>query len=311
MPDSLLVTGRVRPPPGLSRHSGDAQVQIENKPLEQHSGTTALPALALPTHPSEPGTTDLPELGSQHGIDEPAESSESKLPRLNPDAQIAESSPKARKIASVTSWIAAAIGVPSARTKDGIDVPVEVNYDSEEYREELKLSEPVIWDITREFPEDAQKIGMDREMSSMKEFNVYSEISIEQTTQEQRDSAIDLKWVKRWKTESELRMRLVARCFQEASKLDSDILYASTPSLVTLRLMLTLAIARGWAISLADISTAFLHALLTEEVFVIPPVEYYPSGNCLWRLNRAMYGLKQSPQLWQSHFASVMKKLGF
>ena len=107
-------------------------------------------------------------------------------------------------------------------------------------------------------------------------------------------------------------MRLVARgCFQEASKLDSDTLYASTPSLVTLRLMLTLAIARGWAISLADISTAFLHALLTEKVFVIPPVEYHPSGNCLWRLNRAMYGLKQSPQLWQSHFASVMKKLGF
>ena len=273
LPDSLSVTGRVRPPPGLTRHSGDAQVQIENKLLEQHSGTTALPALALPTHSSEPGMTDLPEPGSKHGIDEPAESSEPKLPRLDPDSQIAESSPKARKIASVTSWIAAAIGVPSARTKDGIDVPVEVNYDSEEYREELKLSEPVIWDITREFPEDAQKIGMDREMSSMKDFNVYSEIPIEQTTKEQRDSAIDLKWVKRWKTESELRMRLVARgCFQEASKLDSDTLYASTPSLVTLRLMLTLAIARGWAISLADISTAFLHALLTEEVFVIPPV---------------------------------------
>ena len=91
--------------------------------------------------------TDLPEPGSKHGIDEPAESSEPKLPRLAPDSQIAESSPKARKIASVTSWIAAAIGVPSARTKDGIDVPVEVNYDSEEYREELKLSEPVIWTL--------------------------------------------------------------------------------------------------------------------------------------------------------------------
>ena len=75
--------------------------------------------------------------------------------------------------------------------------------------------------------------------------------------------------------------------------------------------MLVLAIARGWSIALADISTAFLHALLSEEVFVIPPFEYYPTGNCLCMLNRAMYGLKQSPQLWQSHFASVMKKLGF
>ena len=83
--------------------------------------------------------------------------------------------------------------MPSARTKDGIDVPVEVNYDSEEHCEKLKLSEPVIWNKTREFPEDAQKMGIDREMSSMKEFNVYSEIPIEQTTQEQRNSAIDLK----------------------------------------------------------------------------------------------------------------------
>ena len=137
-----------------------------------------------------------------------------------------------------------AVGVPSARTKEGIDVPVEVNYDSDEYREELKLSEPIIWDLSREFPEDARRIGM--EMNSMREFNVYTEVPIEQTTQQQRDSAIDLKWVKRWKTESELRVRLVARgCFQEASKLDSDNLYASTPSLVTLRLTLALSIARG------------------------------------------------------------------
>ena len=84
-------------------------------------------------------------------------------------------------------------------------------------------------------------------------------------------------------------MRLVARgCFQEVSKLDSDTLYASTSSLVTLRLMLTLAIA----ISLADISTAFLHALLTEEVFVIPPVEYFPRWKLLMEIEPCDVWLK-------------------
>ena len=53
-----------------------------------------------------------------------------------------------------------------------------MNYDSEEYRE-LKLSEPVIWNITRKFPEDAQKkIDLDHEMSSMKDFNAYSEFQL-------------------------------------------------------------------------------------------------------------------------------------
>ena len=128
----------------------------------------------------------------------------------------------------------------------------------------------------------------------MKEFNVYTETPIDKITPEQYNSAIDLRWVKRWKTDSELRMRLVARgCFQDDEKLDTDTLFASTPSLVTLRLMLAVSIARGWCISLADISTAFLHAALTEDMFVFPTKEYYPDGNCFWKLNRAMYGLKQ------------------
>ena len=107
-------------------------------------------------------------------------------------------------------------------------------------------------------------------------------------------------------------MRLVVQgCFQDSSSIDVVSLYASTPSLVTLRLLLVMALARSWEISLADISTAFLHASIEEPVFVWPPAEYYPEGNCLWRLNRAMYGLRQSPKLWQDHFATVMSRLGF
>ena len=63
---------------------------------------------------------------------------------------------------------------------------------------------------------------------------------------------------------------------------------------------------------MGDVSTAFLHALMIEEVFVWPPKEFYPEGKCLWRLKKAMYGLRQAPKLWQEHFAEVMTtKLGF
>eukprot|EP00439_Symbiodinium_sp_Y106_P076638 s968_g15.t2 len=76
-------------------------------------------------------------------------------------------------------------------------------------------------------------------------------------------------------------------------------------------LLLVMALARSWEISLADISTAFLHASIEEPVFVWPPSEYYPQANGLWTLNRAMYGLRQSPKRWQDHFPTVMEKLGF
>ena len=64
-------------------------------------------------------------------------------------------------------------------------------------------------------------------MKLMREFDVYTEVPIDKVTRELYDSAIDLRWVKPWKTESELRMRLVARgCFQDDEKLDTDTLFA-------------------------------------------------------------------------------------
>ena len=40
--------------------------------------------------------------------------------------------------------------------QNGIAVPVHVNMDhEEEFQQELRLSEPVIWDVAREFPDEA------------------------------------------------------------------------------------------------------------------------------------------------------------
>ena len=62
---------------------------------------------------------------------------------------------------------------------------------------------------------------MQKEMKSMKEFDVYEEVPIEQCSQEDIDSALDCKWVKRWKTANTVRCRLTARgCFQE--NMDQD-----------------------------------------------------------------------------------------
>ena len=95
---------------------------------------------------------------------------------------------------------------------------------------------------------------------------------------------------------------VVRGCFQDVEKNEEDKLFASTPSVVTMRLLLCMAMARNWGISLGDVSTAY----------VWPPKEFYPNGDCLCRLTKAMYGLRQAPKLWQEHFAEVKtSKLGF
>ena len=61
-----------------------------------------------------------------------------------------------------------------------------------------------------------------------------------------------------------------------------------------------------------DISIAFLHSPLNsgEPIYVWPPVGFYPLGNILWELKKAMYGLISAPTDWQSHWATVIAGIG-
>ena len=50
----------------------------------------------------------------------------------------------------------------------------------------------------------------------------------------------------------------------------------------------------------------FLTLPPTEEIYSQPPAEwYYSSPTTLWRLKKAMYGLRASPKLWQQHLGST------
>ena len=80
---------------------------------------------------------------------------------------------------------------------------------------------------------------------------------------------------------------------------------------MTLKTLLTLAVARGRRVTLGDILTAFLHALMEGDVWVLPPVEYYSDGEVVWKLKRALCGLKNAPKLWQQHLAATFESQGF
>ena len=148
-------------------------------------------------------------------------------------------------------------------------------------------------------------------MSSMKNFDVYVELLADSLTPEQLKKVIKSRWVFRWKGD-EIRARLCAKGYsQDITNMDT---FASTPLLLTLKILLLVALARGWKILFGDVSTAFLHALLgeDEEIMVEPPSEYYsPHGpKVIWRLRRPLYGLKTAPKQWQDHFANILTDLG-
>ena len=78
----------------------------------------------------------------------------------------------------------------------------------------------------------------------------------------------------------EVRARLVVKDYWRSVP-DRDDIYASTPLLLTVKLLLLIALQFGFGILLGDISTAFLHAPLLADFFVWPPKEYYPARDKL------------------------------
>ena len=73
---------------------------------------------------------------------------------------------------------------------------------------------------------------------------------VKDCTDEQVNEALDCRWVKVWRNETDLRCRVVVRgCFQNVEKNEEDNLFASTPSLVTMRLLLCMAMSRNGGIT--------------------------------------------------------------
>ena len=262
----------MKPPPGLSRVEEENVEQLEDMVPGQSE------SLAVQDVLDNDGSDRAPA----EIVHEPPEAGEnvSKKARIDPDAPASEPSSKQMRISAVhhviagvipaCKWLASNVGVDEVVGKDGTKIDIEVNAEEGELDQEMRLAEPLLWES--EFPPEAEKKGTIKEMSSMKEFDVYDEVMVKDCADEQVSEALDCRWVKVWKNETDLRCRVVVRgCFQNVEKTEEDNLFASTPSLVTMRLLLCMALARNWGITLGDVSTAFLHAAMSGEVFVWPP----------------------------------------
>jgi Reverse transcriptase (RNA-dependent DNA polymerase) len=59
-----------------------------------------------------------------------------------------------------------------------------------------------------------------------------------------------------------------------------------------------------------DVSTAYLNAPIDKDIYLRPPPGYQVKGK-VWKLKRAVYGLKQSGRLWFEHSREVFESLGF
>ena len=69
-------------------------------------------------------------------------------------------------------------------------------------------------------------------------------------------------------------------------------------SLTAVGVMASLAVTAGTDLRHSDIPTAFIQSNLDSQILKLPPVQEDGKHYTAVRLMRALYGLKQSPQLW-------------
>jgi hypothetical protein len=129
---------------------------------------------------------------------------------------------------------------------------------------------------------------------------------------------VGCKWVFRIKRKTDgsidrYKARLVTKGFHQQTGVDFSETYSPVIKPTTVRLVLSITLSSGWSIKQIDIQNAFLHGLLSEEVYMSQPPGFthpqFPDHVC--RLQKALYGLKQAPRAWFSRLSSKLIEFGF
>jgi hypothetical protein len=86
-------------------------------------------------------------------------------------------------------------------------------------------------------------------------------------------NVIDCKWVYKIKRKVDgnldcYKARLVAKGFKQQYVIDYEEIFSPVVKSATIRVILSLAVSRGWMIWQLDVQNAFLHGYLEEEVYM-------------------------------------------
>ena len=155
------------------------------------------------------------------------------------------------------------------------------------------------------------EVAMNTEMASLKENNVWDLVE-----PPVGQKIVGCKWVYKIKTGADgsvqrYKARLVAQGFKQKYGTDFDETFCPVVRQESLRLLMALSVQHGLTLHQIDITTAL--GKLDKVVYMQLPNGYACKGKekYVYKLNKCIYGLKQSPCCWNLTLDTYLKKLKF
>lgn len=112
--------------------------------------------------------------------------------------------------------------------------------------------------------------------------------------------------------ESRYRASLVAKGFHQKQGLDYNETFSPVVKPMTIWIIISLALAKGWSLGQLYVNNTFLNGVLKEEVYMFQPSRFENTDKSLvCKLEKAFYGLKQASRAWFEKIASTLSNLGF
>ena len=109
------------------------------------------------------------------------------------------------------------------------------------------------------------------------------------------------------------KARLVARGYSQTEGIDYDEVFAPVAHATTIRTLLSFANSNDLEIHQLDVKTAFLHGVLDCDLYMEQPEGYenkeHPDYVC--KLNKCLYGLKQSAKCWNELLDKHFTETGY
>jgi hypothetical protein len=107
-----------------------------------------------------------------------------------------------------------------------------------------------------------------------------------------------------------LKARICARGFEQIEGIDYFETYAPVVQWMTVRVILIMTILLHLENKQIDYTAAFLQAPINHDVYVEMPKLFAVNGK-VWKLQRAIYGLKDAPRAYFVHTKNKLEELGF